>query len=122
MRANRPSSGRSRNRAPSFTLLGETRFCRNQREVLVGVFHALAERCPGFLERVAPSLKGTKRRYLSRIPEEVRRGSRSGAPVQLPGGWWLRTDFMRENKLKALRTAAEIAGLRWDEDLIVDLD
>lgn len=122
MYAKRSLPRRFRNGAPSFTLLGETHVCRNQREVLVGVFRALAERYPGFLDRVAPELRGTKRRYLSRTCEEVRRGSRSGAPAPLPGGWWLRTAFMRENKLKALRTAAEVAGLRWGEDLIVHLD
>ena len=104
----------------SFTLLGETNFCRTRRDVLIGVFSKLADMDPGFLERAAPRLVGTKRSYLSRDRAAIGETPRY-APVQLSGGWWLRTGFMRENMLRRLQTAAEVAGLVWNRDLIVNL-
>lgn len=120
-------SGRFRRGFPStggcsFTLWGVTHSCETQKEVLAGVLCALAERDPGFLERLPPAIPEWTRKFLSRRPEEVARGRRDGDPVDLPGDWWLRTHWMKENKIEILRLAARHAGLTWGKDLIVRLD
>lgn len=120
-------SDRFRRRFPSaggcsFTLWGVTHSCENQKEVLVGVFRALVRDDPGLLARLPPALPDWTPKYLSRDKSEVRRGQRDGSPALLPGGWWLRTDWMKKYKLEILRLAARHAGLTWGKDLIVRLD
>lgn len=122
MLSNRLRRGFPEATACSFTLWGVTHSRDTQKEVLAGVLRALAGRDPGFLERLPPAIPGWTRKFLSRRREEVRRGRRDGAPVRLPGGWWLRTDLMKENKMKILRLAAGVAGLTWGKDMIVRLD
>lgn len=117
IRSGFPSVGRC-----SFTLWGVKQPCETQKEVLAGVLRTLAERDPGFLERLPPAIPGWTREFLSRRPEEVSRGRKDGAPMDLPGDWWLRTHWMKENKIKILRLAARHAGLTWGKDLIVRLD
>ena len=106
----------------SFTLLGTTHFRRTRRAVLIDVFCALVRRDPGFLERAAQVLGGRVRPYLSRDREEVIRGRAwTVLPAELPGGWWIRTQFNADNMRRRLQTAAEVAELTWGEDLIVNL-
>lgn len=42
--------------------------------------------------------------------------------MALPGDCWLRTHWMKENKIENLRFAARHAGQIWGKDPIVRLD
>ena len=94
----RPPRRRSTEEAPTsvgYTLFGEFVACRNGKEILVGVFEALAERDPTFIERfVARPRHGTKRRYLAVDPTELHpadpsRARRTGYTHELKSGYWL---------------------------------
>ncbi len=119
-----PFSRRPRAAGPYFFLvLEEEHSCRSRRELLPAVLRALAARDPGFLERAAARLGGRARPYLARDRGAVMRGRRWRIPpARLPGGWWVRSQFNRESLARILPRVAEAAGLRWGEDLIVDLD
>lgn len=90
--------------APSrlnYVLFGETRVARNAMQLVIGVFEELAVRDSTFLERFAAVAKhGKKRRYLARRREELYpdRPDLSRYAKQLPGGWWIGTNFANREK------------------------
>ena len=97
-----------------YWLLGEERFARNAREAYVAVFAALAERDPGFLERVAPILRKSKNRGVARTKQELSSNeSMVNSGVPLPGNWWLLTKLSNAHKIRALRMACDAAGIRF---------
>lgn len=123
MRAARSSWRRRAGGPCSFVVFGETHRCPTRFDLLPAVLRALAARDPGFLERAAPLLGGRVRPYLDRDREAVVRGRRwISPPAALPGGWWVRSEFNPDSLERILPRAAEAAGLRWGEDLIVHLD
>ncbi len=119
-----PAPAPSRGGGPfSFSFAGETRSFRYAKDLLVAVFRKLAARDPGFCERYAGRYYGTKRRYLATrredlfpdTPERIAIGA-----VSVASGWWLGTHMGNSQKVLRIREACEVAGLRFEEDLVVD--
>lgn len=105
-----------------FILCGETHRFESRRDLFLRLFRRLAERDPGFLERAAGMIGGDVRPYLSRDRDEVMKGrSWTRLPVQLPGGWWIRSQFNRSSMERILPRAAEAAGCVWGEGIVVYL-
>ncbi|MDY0088191.1 MAG: type I restriction enzyme HsdR N-terminal domain-containing protein [Coriobacteriia bacterium] len=108
-----------------FTLDGESRDCRNGREVLVSVFESLTRRDPAFPERFAALPRhGRTRRYLARVPDDLYPGRPDLAheySAQLSGGWWLGVNYSKAQIERIVRLACDVAGLRYGRDLVVRL-
>lgn len=105
-----------------FVLCGETHRFESRRDLFLGLFRRLAERDPGFLERAARKIGGDVRPYLSPDRDEVMKGRTwTREPVQLPGGWWIRSQFNRSSMERILPRAAEAAGCVWGEGIVVHL-
>lgn len=105
-----------------FVLCGETHRFESRRDLFLGLFRRLAERDPGFLERAARKIGGDVRPYLSRDRDEVMKGRTwAREPVQLLGGWWIRSQFNRSSMERILPRAAEAAGCVWGEGIVVHL-
>lgn len=106
-----------------FRLNGRHYSARNAREVLVGVFEALASRDATFLERFAALPKhGRKRRYLARTPEELYPGRPDLArdhSAKLTSGWYLGINVSRAAIERIIAMACTVAHLSFGHDLIV---
>lgn len=122
-----PASSKPRkSRTPvRVVILGKEHESRNAMEATIRVLRVLAERDPSFLERCSrhEQAKGRRLRYIARTPEELYPDGdedRRARHAELPGGWLIGTNMNKDGKSKILRMAAEVAGLTFDEDLVVD--
>lgn len=108
-----------------FTLEGKFHPCRNGREVLIGVFEALAVRDASFLERFASRPKhGRTRRYLARSPTELYPGRPDLAAEhfsKLKSGWYVGTNVSRAQIERIAEMACEVARLRFGRELTVNV-
>lgn len=108
-----------------FVLNGKHYSARNARDALVRVFNELADRDPTFMERFATLRKhGRTRRYLTRSMEELYPGRPDlarGFSYELRPGWWLGINLSRNGIERIIEMASEVAGLRWQVDLKVNL-
>jgi len=91
---------------------------------MVIVLGELAKSDPTFLERCSqhPDAQGRKRRYIARTPEELYpdREDLREMREQLPGGWLVATNLNNVLKKTIIRLAAEVAGLTFGKDVIVE--
>ena len=111
---------------PSLTLtvFGETRTFDTAKQVFVEAFRTLAGRDAGFCDRVAARPPGRSRRYVARERGELHPGAPKFARREskaLPGGWWLGTQLSNANKRHLIRKACEVAGVRYGDDLVVNI-
>jgi hypothetical protein len=108
-----------------FTLNGRFQPSRNARDVLAKVFIEFADRNSTFLERFASLPKhGRTRRYLARTPNELypeRPDLARDFSQEIKPGWWLGINLSRAAIYRIIRMACEVAGLRFDTDIKVDL-
>lgn len=97
---------------------------RTAVDAMVCVLRELAKADPTFLQRCAehPGVQGRKRRYIARTPEELYpdRPDLRDFRESLPGGWLVATNLNNVLKKAILRIAAEVAGLQFGRDVIVE--
>ena len=90
---------------------------------MVTVLRRLADSDPSFLERCAQhtAARGRKRRYIARTSEELYpdREDLRDFHEKLPGGWLVSTNLNNDLKRKIIDLAAETAGLRPHEDIVL---
>lgn len=95
------------------------------KDAMVIVLRELAKEDPAFLERCSlhPNAQGRKRRYIARTPEELYpdREDLRDLRAELPGGWWVATNLNNVLKGTIVRLAAEVAGLAFGQDLVVEI-
>lgn len=119
-----PSQGRKL-AGVGFSLDGRFVRCRNGREVLVGVFEALAKRDATFLSRFAARPKhGRTRRYLARSADELYPGRPDLARehfAKLSSGWFVGTNLSLASITRITEMACEVAGIRFGKDLVVNV-
>lgn len=108
-----------------FVLDGRHYPARSAREVLEGVFEALAKRDGNILERFASLPKhGRTRRYLARNADELypsRPDLVRDFSHQLTSGWWLSTNHSRATILRIIEMACDVAQLKYGKDLQVNV-
>lgn len=119
----RPSSESAR--SGKLVILGKAYPYHNAKEALAIVLRELAKTDDSFLERCSrhPDAQGRTRRYIARTPEELYpdREDFRGMRELLPGGWFVATHMNNVVKKTIIRLAADVAGLTFGKDLIVDL-
>lgn len=120
--ANRPPTESSR--SGKLVLLGKAHAYHNAKEAMVIVLRELAKSDPGFLERCSqhPDAQGRKRRYIARTPEELYpdREDLRDMRETLPGGWLVATNLNNVLKKTIIRLGAEVAGLKFGKDVVVE--
>lgn len=108
-----------------FALDGRFVKCRSGREVLVGVFEALAKRDATFLTRFAARPKhGRTRRYLAQSADELYPGRPDLARehfAKLSSGWFVGTNLSLTSIARIAEMACEVAGIRYGKDLVVNV-
>jgi hypothetical protein len=111
--------------APGYRLFGQDFPARNGNDVMVSVFRQYAELEPGFPERFAQAASrlGRTRAYVGRSPQAVYPGKPKlwAATVEFVPGWYLGTNENNATKLKLLRAACRVLGLRFGGDLQIRL-
>jgi hypothetical protein len=95
----------------------------NAKDAMVILLRELANEDASFLQRCAqhPDAQGRKRRYIARSAEELYpdRPDLREYNERLPGGWLVATNLNNVLKKSIIRLAAEVAGLRFGEDVQV---
>jgi len=119
------TSLRHKNGTYGFTLNGEYHKAVNAKDVLIQVFDALAQADSTFIERFAALPKhGRKRRYLSANPDDLYPGRPDlveESSCRLASGWWIGTNVSKAAIVKIIEMACDVAGIRFGQDLIVEL-
>lgn len=109
-----------------FILQGRSYVARNARDVMVQLIEELAQKDSTFLERFAARPKhGKKRRFIARSQVELypnRPDLGEAHSYQFSSGWWIGTNYSRENIEKIVRMACEVAGLNFGTDVIIKLE
>jgi len=120
----KPCTGEETTRSGKVILRGKAYPYHNAKDALAIVLRELAKGDPTFLERCSqhPDAQGRKRRYIARTPEELYpdREEFRGMREQLPGGWLVATHMNNVLKKTIIRLAAEVAGLAFGKDVIVE--
>lgn len=126
----RPAPAIPRHAAPGlagvgFVLDGRSHPGRNACDVMVQVFETLTQRDPTFPERFASLPKhGRTRRYLARKAEELYPGRPDLSQehsTKLRSGWWIGTNHSRASISRIIEMAADVVGLRFGSDLMINL-
>ena len=93
-------------------------------DVVVQVLRTLAERDSDFFKKFADLPKhGRTRRYLAKNQEELypSRPDLTRMSKEIAPGWWIGTNYANRDKLKILKMACEVAGIRFGSDLKVNM-
>lgn len=111
-------------RSGRLILRGKVYPYNNAKDAMVTVLKELAKTDASFLERCSqhPDAQGRKRRYIARTPEELYPDREDLREMRepLPGGWLVATNLNNVLKRTIIRLAAEVAGLTFGKDVIVD--
>jgi predicted type IV restriction endonuclease len=111
-------------RAGKLILRGKAYPYHNAKDAMVIVLRELAKGDSTFLERCSqhPDAQGRKRRYIARTPEELYPDREDLREMReaLPGGWLVATNLNNILKRTIIKLAAEVAGLAFGKDVIVD--
>jgi predicted type IV restriction endonuclease len=111
-------------RSGELILRGKTYAYTNAKDAMVIVLSELAKGDPSFLERCSqhPDATGRKRRYIARTPEELYpdREDLRDMREPLPGGWLVATNLNNVLKKTIIKLAAEVAGLTFGKEVIVE--
>lgn len=123
--ANSTTTGVSESsRSGRLVLLGKAHSYHNAKDAMVIVLRELAMADASFLERCSqhPDAQGRKRRYIARTPEELYpdREDLREMRESLPGEWFVATNLNNVLKKNIIRLAAEVAGLKFGKDVIVE--
>jgi len=111
-------------RSGTLVLRGKAYPYTNAKDAMVIVLRELAKGDPSFLERCSQhrDAQGRKRRYIARTPEELYpdREDLRDLREPLPGGWLVATNLNNVLKKTIIKLAAEVAGLTFGNDVIVE--
>jgi predicted type IV restriction endonuclease len=111
-------------RSGKLVLLGKVHAYQNAKDAMVIILRELAKTDPSFLERCSqhPDAQGRKRRYIARTPEELYPDREDLRDMRdtLPGGWLVATNLNNVLKKTIIRLAAEVAGLKFGKDVVVE--
>lgn len=104
-----------------FSLDGRFVQARSGAELLAGVFRALGERDPEFLDRFASVPHGKKRRYLAKTREELFPGHPElySQAREVGGDYLVGTHSSTARKRRMIEWAAEVAGVTLGQELRV---
>jgi len=106
-----------------FSIFGKWVPCRSAAEVLASVFEEFSARDPQFLNRFASRKHGKRRRYAAPNREDLYPDRPDLMPLskQLSSGWWLGTNYSKQNIQQIIQLACEVAQVDFGSDLTIEL-
>ncbi len=108
----------------SFTMNGQTVQARSAREIMQEILKRLADRDPTFLIRFASRKHGRKRKYIAQDRFELYQDRPDLAEthsVEFVPGWWLGTNYSKDNIEDIIMLACEVAGMKYGIDIEISL-
>ena len=108
---------------PVYELFGESKSARSAMALVIEVFKKLNDRDPKFFEKFGALPKhGRKRRFIAKDKLDLYpdRPDLAHLSEELPGGWWIGTNFANREKRRMLEIACEVSGIEFGRDLKVD--
>ena len=112
-------------RAGSGVLHGKEFSYGSAKEAMVFILSELAKADSTFLHRCSqhPAFRGRTRRYVAQRAADLYPGRPDMIKKHdvLPGGWVVGTHLDNRSKMRIIRGAAEVAGITFGRDLIVEL-
>ena len=116
--------GASALRTRSAVLFGKRFAYGSAKEAMVIILSELAKADSTFLQRCSrhPAFRGRTRRYIAQRAADLYpdRPDISRKHDVLPGGWVVGTNLNNQLKMKIIKGAAEVAGITFGRDVIVD--
>ena len=116
--------GASALRTGSGVLHGKRFTYGSAKEAMVVILSELAKADSTFLQRCSrhPAFRGRTRRYIAQRAADLYPGRPDFARKHdvLPGGWVVGTHLDNQLKMKIIKGAAEVAGISFGRDVIVD--
>ena len=116
-------------RAGELVIRGESLHYKNPTDAMVIVFKELERREPGFYQRFYNDSRNRNRSNTRRIIAQDARGLYNSdnprykkAYKQLGGGWIISTYNSKQTIEKFIKRAADVAGLKFRKDIIVNFD
>lgn len=89
---------------------------------LVDILRTLVERDPSRVPQLAEAVRGRTRQHIARTPAEVYPERPDLARCEEIGaGWFVGLHISNRDKRRILMAACDAWGLRWGEDLAIDL-
>jgi len=108
----------------SFAFEGKPYQAGSAREVMVKVFQLLASADTGFLERFTSRKHGKKRRYIAQEKMDLYPGRPDLSEehsVEIVPGWWMGTNYSRDNIQQILDLALEVVQPKLRSSLKVNV-
>lgn len=97
---------------------------RSAKDVMIGVLGDFQHHDPSFLDRFASLPRhGRRRRYISKNKSELYPGRPDlceDCSEQHFGDWWVGTNYSRSTLAKIIEMAAEVAGLKFGRDVVLE--
>ncbi len=111
-------------RSGTLVIRGKAFRYANAKDAMVITLRELANEDPTFLQRCAqhPDAQGRKRQYIAQTPDALYpdRPDLRDYREQLPGGWFVATNLNNVLKKSIIRLAAEVAGLTFGKDVLIE--
>ena len=108
-----------RSKLVGFILDNERFETGSAKDTLAGILKSSKNRDPDFLERLAEKAVGRKNRLVARNPNDLyadpKRVEKSS--LDLGNGWWLGHNLSTANIQKKIKTACEVAGMKFGTQL-----
>ena len=128
-REKRKGERNQRERSGELVIHGESFHYKNPTDAMVIVFKELERREPGFYQRFYNDSRNRNRSNTRRIIAQDARGLYNSdnprykkAYKQLGGGWIISTYNSKQTIEKFIKRAADVAGLKFRKDIIVNFD
>ena len=102
---------------------GQPTRVRKGIDVLVTAFTKLAEYDPSFCQRYGEQYQGRNKRRVARTPREIQPDDRDLRERcrRLPDGWWIDSNLSNKAKVRWIRQACEVAGVKFGQDLRINI-
>jgi excisionase family DNA binding protein len=109
---------KGRTQAVQLLFRGEQFDMPSYSTAVIWVIEKLAAADGTFLSRLGAIRRG-KRRYVAQSRDDLYFNRPDLPAKQMRNGWWIGTNYKRADFERMLRTACEIAGLRFGVDLVI---
>jgi hypothetical protein len=106
-----------------YTLFGQPQHAASAIEALVDILRKLSFNSPRFLPALSEKAKARTRNHVAASKEDVypQKPDLMGYTTEIIPGWWLGTNIANREKVRILKQACEVAGLKYGKDLVISL-
>lgn len=98
--------------------------CKTAEEVMIRSFQLFIELDDVFMEVLSGKVGGRKRPYIARSPEELYLDNpdlQRNATARLCEGWYIGKNENNKTKIRLLKAACEVLGIKFDADFKIRL-